>query len=65
MMHGNSNIKYIARSYLEQVAVPADDLGHIGYWPDRNMTHCLLSQPLQSAVLLGLLLVLGIVLLRL
>ena len=57
--------KYTARSYLEQVAVPADDRGHTGYWPDRNMTHCLPSQLLQSAVLLGLLLVLGLALQRL
>jgi len=57
--------KYTVRSYLEQAAAPADDHGHTGYWPDRNMTHCLLSQPLQSAVLLGLLLVLGLALQRL
>jgi len=57
--------KNTARSYLEQVAAPADDRGHTGYWPDKNMTHCLPSQPLQSAVLLGLLLVLGLALQRL
>lgn len=59
------SFKYSARSYLEQVAAPADDRGHTGYWPDRNMTHCLLSQPLLSVVLLGLLLVLGLALQRL
>ena len=57
--------KYTARSYLEQVAAPADDRGHTGYWLDRNMTHCLPSQPLQSAVLLELLLVLSLALQRL
>jgi len=57
--------KYTARSYLEQVAAPADDHCRTGYWRDRNMTHCLPSQPLQSAVLLGLLLVLDLALQRL
>jgi hypothetical protein len=59
------SFKYTARSYLEQAAAPSGDHGHTGYWPDRNMTHCLLSQPLQSAVLLGLLLVLSLALQRL